>query len=460
MSRTSEGYQFVDTDAAAITAQLVSLYEVMAGHGLSPASPEMLILRWVATVVIQERVLNNYTGQQNLASEALSENLDILGSILYGLVRPAAKPATATERFTISEAQGVPILIPAGTRVTDSEGELYFATTEDAYIPEGDTYIDLHVECQTPGVSGNGYVVGQLNQIVDVFDYYTACANITESADGSDEATDDEYYDLMVASLDGYSCAGAEGAYVYHAMKVSTEIADVKAVVPRRTVKVTKDVWTHGSAKAAFIGAPSLLQNTLEVYTASGGTLATLDDDYTLSTSDDGLLTITLLSTGILYSRSTIYIEADYLEAGKVALYVLMNDGTIATTETKNAVLAACNAAEARPMTDTVEVRDPEAVTYNIDLTYYIPSNAATSSADIQEKVNQAVADYKAWQSERLGRDINPSHLISLLMQTGIKRVALTAPAFTVLHDGTDHSVPQIATCGTVTVTNGGFENE
>ena len=168
MSRTSEGYQFVDTDAAAITAQMVSLYEVMSGRGLSPASPEMLILRWVATVVIQERVLNNYTGQQNLASEALSENLDILGSILYGLVRPAAKPATATERFTISEAQGVPILIPAGTRVTDSEGELYFATTEDAYIPEGDTYIDLHVECQTPGVSGNGYVVGQLNQIVDV----------------------------------------------------------------------------------------------------------------------------------------------------------------------------------------------------------------------------------------------------------------------------------------------------
>lgn len=460
MSRASEEWQFVETDAASLISQLVSVYEVMAGQGVNPASPEMLMLRWATVAIIQERVLNNYTGNQNLASRALGENLDELGEFLYGVSRPAAQPATATERFTISEAQAFPILIPAGTRVTDSENELYFATKEDAYIAAGDTYIDVAVECQTPGAIGNGYVVGQLNQIVDIFDYYTSCTNTTESADGNDEATDDEYYDRMIASLDGYSCAGAAGGYVYHAMKVSTEIADVKAIVPRRTVKATKDVWTHGTAKAAFMGAPSLLQDTLKVYTAQGGTLAALGDDYTLATSDDGLLTISIKSTGILASLSSIYVEADYLEAGKVYLYVLMNDGTPATTETKNAVLAACNADEARPMTDVVEVHDPETVSYDITLTYYIPSNATTSSTDIQAAVQSAVDDYKAWQSEMLGRDINPSHLISLLMQTGIKRVELTAPSFTVLQDGSGHTVPQIASCGTVTITNGGFENE
>ena len=61
------------------------------------------------------------------------------------------------------------------------------------------------------------------------------------------------------------------------------------------------DVFTHGTTKASFLGATSLLQDTLKVYTAQGGTLAAVDDDYTL-TNADGLLTITIKSTGILAS--------------------------------------------------------------------------------------------------------------------------------------------------------------
>ena len=45
-------------------------------------------------------------------------------------------------------------------------------------------------------------------------------------------------------------------------------------------------------------------------------------------------------------------------------------------------------------------------------------------------------------------------------MQTGIKRVALTEPEFTVLRDGGDGTVPQLAKVGTVTITSGGYEDE
>lgn len=65
-----------------------------------------------------------------------------------------------------------------------------------------------------------------------------------------------------------------------------------------------------------------------------------------------------------------------------------------------------------------------------------------------------------SWQSAKLGRDINPSYLVGLLMQTGIKRVALTEPEFTVLRDGGDGTVPQLAKVGTVTITSGGYEDE
>jgi len=62
---------------------------------------------------------------------------------------------------------------------------------------------------------------------VDIYDYYSECANISETEGGSDIATDQEFYELMRESMDGYSCAGSLGGYIYFAKRVSTEIADV-----------------------------------------------------------------------------------------------------------------------------------------------------------------------------------------------------------------------------------------
>lgn len=108
-------------------------------------------------------------------------------------------------------------------------------------------------------------------------------------------------------------------------------------------------------------------------------------------------------------------------------LYVLMDDGTIATTEIKNAVLAACNDDTVRPLTDKVSVKDPQKVSYNITFTYYVPKDSALSSTEIKAAVDEAVTEFVSWQCGKLGRDINPSVLIGKLMQTGIKRVALTS---------------------------------
>ena len=71
-----------------------------------------------------------------------------------------------------------------------------------------------------------------------------------------------------------------------------------------------------------------------------------------------------------------------------------------------------------------------------------------------------AVQQYVSWQSGKLGRDINPSYLIGLLMQTGIKRVDLTSPAFTVLKDGSSKDAPQVAKVGDIIAANGGYEDE
>lgn len=378
MSRNPE-YQFVSTDTETLEALLVASYEKMTGISMTPASPERLFIKWVTAIILQERVLNNYTGNQNIPSRAEGENLDALGELFYLTERPQAQPAMCTERFYISEAQAVPILVPAGTRVTDASRTLVWETVSDAYIPAGETYVDTQVRCQETGIIGNGYAIGQINTVIDVYDYYSGCENITVSDDGSDIATDEEYYELMRSSQDAYTTAGSEGSYIYHAKRVSTEIADVVVTRPA---------------------------------------------------------------------------------AGCVALYVLMADGKAAGTEIKNAVLAACTPSRVRPLTDSVSMEDPETVEYNVNFQFFIPQSSPRSSAEMLAAVDKAVENYVAWQSGKLGRDINPDKLREYLAGTGIKRIELSEPVFTRLRDGKDNSAPQIATLGTVTVTNGGYEDE
>ncbi len=109
---------------------------------------------------------------------------------------------------------------------------------------------------------------------------------------------------------------------------------------------------------------------------------------------------------------------------------------------------------DVRPLTDKVEVSAPETQTYNVDLTYYISSSEKASVAAIQENIAAAVTVYNNWQTEKIGRDINPSYLIQKIMEAGAKRAVVSSPTFTVLDNGT------IATTGTVSVKYGGLEDD
>lgn len=458
MSRNTE-FQFVSTDAAEITNFLITVYENLTGVSVRPASPEKLFAQWVASVIIQERVYNNYTANQNIPSRAEGKNLDALAELYYLQQRPQAKPAYCTERFTISEAQTFAILVPKGTRVTDASNTLIWETVADAYINAGDTYVDTAIRCQTDGTVGNGYAVGQLNVIVDVFDYYTSCTNITTSDDGSEIASDEEFYELMRESMFAFSTAGAVGSYIYHAKSVSTEIADVQAVRPAVVKKVTLDLYTKGGVKYAFLGGDTIDLSSLAVYAKGSSTAASADTDYTV-TYENGLLQVAIAADGALASASQIDVSLTFDGAGHVDIYVLMNDGTIATTEIKNAVLAACNESKVRPLADYVSVKDPGLVSYNIDFTYYVPTDTTLSGAAIQEAVDAAVEEYIAWQSGKLGRDINPDKLRDLLFHTGVKRIVLRSPAYKVLEGGKNNAAPQIAKLGTKTIVNGGYEDE
>ena len=147
---------------------------------------------------------------------------------------------------------------------------------------------------------------------------------------------------------------------------------------------------------------------------------------------------------------------------GTICIYTLMDDGSIAGSEIKSAILAACSADSVRPLTDYVTTVDPDVVSYDITLTYYLSQDATQSASELEDAIEAAVDEYVAWQSEKLGRDINPSKLTAMLIAAGAKRVVITSPTYTHLVDGRSipAATPQIASVGTITLTNGGYEDE
>lgn len=363
---------FVDTDTNTVVNALIQSYEAFTGRTLYPADPARLFILWVADIIIQERVNIDFSARQNVPRYAEGEYLDSLAELFKDAYRLEPEKAKTTLRFTLSIPLEVATIVPAGTRVT-VDGEIIFQTLQALTIPAGDLFGDVEAECQTAGEIGNGFVPGQITQLIDIFPYFGSVENVSESDGGADEESDAAFYERMRESVETFSTAGPLGAYEYYAKSASALIVDVKATSP---------------------------------------------------------------------------------EPGEVDVRVLLSGGQLPGEEILKEVLDILNADKVRPLTDHVTVAAPETVPYDIDFTYWTQEGGAISDDKVAENIAAAVRAFKEWQGAKMGRDVNPSYLISLLMQAGAKRVKVRSPVDTVVPDNA------VAVIGETAVVNGGAENE
>ena len=130
--------------------------------------------------------------------------------------------------------------------------------------------------------------------------------------------------------------------------------------------------------------------------------------------------------------------------AGKVFIYILKSDGSIpsATDNVLSDVARVVSAKDVRPLTDFVTVSAPAAVTYSINLSYYISVDNASKVDEIKGAIEKAIEEYIAWQDTKIGRNINPDKLRNLLLNAGASRVIITTPEYTVV---SDRSVSQLS---------------
>jgi phage-related baseplate assembly protein len=360
---------FAEKDSSTIETEVLDQYEETAGSSLADADPRKLMLQALVPILVSQRGYIDTAAKQNLLYYATGDYLDQIG-YLVNCTRNAASAASCTVRFTLSAARTVDTVIASGKRVTSGDG-VYFATTAEATITAGSTYVDVTAECTTTGTGGNDYAIGTLTTLVDSVTYVASVTNITASASGTDEETDDSFRERIHEASESFSVAGPTGAYEYWAKSASSTITDVA-----------------------------------------------------------------------VYSPS----------AGVVTICPLLTDGEIPSDELLASVLEICSDEDVRPLTDNVKVVAPTQVSYDIDVEYYISEDDATTAASIQTAVETAVETYETWQKSVLGRCIDPSRLIYLMIKAGASRVAVTLPVYTVLEQN------QVAKESTVSANYGGTE--
>ncbi len=202
------------------------------------------------------------------------------------------------------------------------------------------------------------------------------------------------------------------------------------------------------------------VQSVINSTTSSGGSAEETDEAFRdrIRAAPDSYSTAGPQGAYEFWAKSTsaaiLDVHAYSPDDGKVTIVPLLIGGQIPGQDILDAVSEILDDRGIRPLTDQVKVIAPTPESYNTTVTYYISRSRASEVSSIQAAVTTAIADYQLWQKSKLGRHINPSELITRVMEAGALRVVPTAPVYTAL------TMTQIAQEGTTTITYGGLVDD
>ena len=231
---------------------------------LGEADDRLLLLRAAAYYLYHGYQLVDFAGKMNMLKYSIGDYLDNLGANVQ-LERKTAAGASVLMEYSMNIARLSATGIPAGSRVTAGDG-VYFSTDEYAEIPAGETSVTVMATCMTPGASGNGYPIGDIDKMMDIVPYIDAVSNLTISEGGRDDESDDDYRERIFLAADRYTDAGSKGGYEYYVREFDPDIADVQATSPSLRNVVIRVLLAGGQLPgAAYITALTAYLNNTEV---------------------------------------------------------------------------------------------------------------------------------------------------------------------------------------------------
>ncbi len=182
--------------------------------------------------------------------------------------------------------------------------------------------------------------------------------------------------------------------------------------------------------------------------------------------SDEDFRELIFLSTGAEYSGTLdgyeyrsrkinpdiedIYISSD--SPGIVNIIFTLTGGDIPSEEACRYLQEELSHDGWKEMTDCVVVSAPEVVEYDIDFIYYLESGE--DAEVVKGQIQEAVDDFERWQAGQIGRDINDSKLIYMLLGTDVKRISCSSPTHRKLGRN------QLAKVANVNIVYGGLDDD
>lgn len=216
--------------------------------------------------------------------------------------------------------------------------------------------------------------------------------------------SDTEFRRRIQLAPEGYSVAGPEGAYIFHALSADAGVLDASATSP-----TPDDIKALvASVLASHSAAPALVTDMTAALDAASW-------------------------------------------PGDVMITVLARDGDgTAAPALITAVEGVLSDDSVRPLTDNVHVQGATIVPYTVEATVY--TYAGPDSALVLAESRRRLDEYIA-ASHRLGRDVPLSGIYSVLHSEGVQRVELTAPTADLVIDRT-----QASYCTSIAITSGGVD--
>lgn len=218
-------------------------YQAFSGVPLTlgQADPRYYEQLYNAFLVSQTYSNANLVAYQNLLRYATGSNLDVLGSfwgtlgLRLNVVNGAGGQsigATVTILFSISAPALVPIPIPIGTLVAASSGvsAIAFATTAVGVIQVNSTSVSVSAQCTTTGDAGNGFIPGEITNLLNWSSpYVVSASNTTTSGGGANAETDDAFRIRLWMAPRALSTCGTQEGYEYFALSANSSITQVSA---------------------------------------------------------------------------------------------------------------------------------------------------------------------------------------------------------------------------------------
>ena len=310
-------------DATLVLNDMVTAFEAATNRTLYPAQVEQLLINLYAYREMLVRNAIQYCGLQNLLAFAAYPMLDYLGEYL-DCTRLPAQYATTTLQFTLTATQLTDTTIASGTQVGTTDGLYIFATTSALTIAAGQTVGTVAAQCTTAGLSGNGYLSGQVSVLLGSFPLVASVTNTTTTANGTDgepagtTAGDNHYRTRIQAAPNNLTTAGPSNQYRSLALDVSSTIVDAQVQGPNSTDPTAPP---PGSVRVFVLTGPvtqpSASPNSFGI--ASGTLLSAVQSALSAQT-------VRPICDTVLVSAVT---EVDYTVTGAITLYANASYSTI-----------------------------------------------------------------------------------------------------------------------------------